>query len=365
MTSNAMRRTIAALALVGLIAALHTSALAAKAGTVGKLPGKAYVVKVTPDGKWLAAWSEMGKKKFTLFVVDLEKGDRKEVVTVDDPGGLCWLANKGELLYCKGLRKASKVPYTLVTYYVYKVKSGESKKVGELNDLLQDYQADPISAEDGSLAFHLTLSPSRTPSFNIYFAAEGRIKSVEEGATISADYDLSSDGSKLAWFLHGKEAKHFAIALWDLEKVGYIEPLFEWVGAADPADNHMMLRLDMPHAQAATLAVSDSDKQLNACIYRFVDPKNLQVVPVKLAVGDEAFALDWKGRSGLLTLLVRNQGTKKFSLQEFNPSTGVATRIIESPDEINHFEYAATAQAYFYSVITQGAKPETVLVKVK
>lgn len=356
----------AAAAIMALVCIQPHQAQAAKAANVGKLPGKAYAVKVTPDGKWLAAWSQFSKDKFTLYVVNLEKGDRKEVVTVDNPGGLCWLPGRGELLYCKGnLKGGGKIPYTAVTYYVYRTSGGDSKKVGELNDLLVNYQADPIAAEDGSLAFHLTLGTSRVPSFNIYFPEEGRIKSIEAGATIAADYDLSSDGTRLAWFLHGKDTKNFAIALWDLERVGYIEPLLEWPGETDPADNHMMIRLDMPHAQAATLTVSNGDATLNACIYRFANAKDLQAVPVHLSAGDEAFELEWKGRSGILTLLARNAKTKKFSLQEFNPSTGVVDRILETPDEISHFEYAPAAQAYFYSVITPGAKPETVLVKVK
>lgn len=364
-----MKRTklaVAAAAALALLGLSISPAFAAKASNVGKLPGKAYVVKVTADGKWLAAWSEFAKNKFTLYVVNLEKGDRKEVVTVDDPGGLCWLPARGELLYCKGNYKATaKVPYTAVTYYIYAVASGESKKVGELNDLVKNYQADPIAAEDSSLAFCLTLSPSRMPSFNIYFPGEGRIKSVEAPANIAADYDLSSDGTRLAWFLHGNDQKQFDIAFWNLEQVKIELPLYEWIGDQDPADNHMMIRLDMPHSQAATLAVSTADKSLNACIYRFVDPNNLQTVPVHLPANEEAFELDWKGRSGILALLVRNSQTKKFSIQEFNPATGVSTKVIETLDEINHFEYASSAQAYYYSVISPGAKPESVLVKVK
>lgn len=346
-----------------LIGSMQT-ALAAKPSNIGKVPGKAYVVRVSPDGKWLATWSEMGKAQFTLYVVNLDKGDRKEVVKVADPGGLCWIPGKAQLLYSKGIAKnAAGQSYTSVTYVVYDAATGDTKSVGELNDKLKSYQMDPIASEDGSMAFQMTWSTTGKPSFNIYFAREKTVKSLEAFANVAADYDLSSDGTMLAWYLHDTTNKTFNIATWNLELAGY-KDLFEYSSAVDPAENHLMFKLDMPHNQAATLAVSSKDPTLNACVYGFADPKNLTVVPIRLAANEEAVALDWKGRSGILYLLVQNNKTKDYSIQEYDPVTRKATVLLSTKDPISYVDYAPGAQAYYYSVVNVSKKPETALVKL-
>jgi hypothetical protein len=133
----------------------------------------------------------------------------------------------------------------------------------------------------------------------------------------------------------------------------------------DPAEGHLLFKLDMPHKQAATLAISQSDPTLNACVYNFANPNKLSVVPVNLKPDEEALSLDWKGRSGILYMLVSNRKTKEFSIQEYDPATRKATTLLTTKDPISEtLEYAPGAQAYFYSIVTEGKKPETTLVRV-
>jgi hypothetical protein len=343
-----------------------TAALAAKPSKVADLNGSAYVVRCNPEGTWVATWATSSKGGFTLWVVDTAKGDKREVDSSADPGGLCWIPGRNALYYCKGKEVNSKVggKFTSVTYYLYDVAKNTSKKIpgAELKDQLNTYIIDPVAAEDGSKVFHMTIDRD-LPSFNIYFPASNVISPMYVKAKVAADYDLSADGQTLYWPMTNSNNGHLTIAGWGF-KQNYYNGLYEV--KKDPATGRGGFKVDSTNKQAVTMATSSTDPSLKAVVYSYKDPKNPQAIPVKLNQSEEIVMLDWKGRSGLLyVVVVREQGGRALSsLIELNPATGGRTVILpDSTDEIRFVDYASRSGAYFYSAVVPGKGSRVVKVQ--
>lgn len=345
------------------------SAQAAKPSVITKIPGKAYVVRCNAEGTWLAAWSETAPRQYTLYAVGSAKGETREVVKADDPGGICWIPGKNQLLYCTGKAVSNdRLSFTNVTYFLYDVAAGTSRKVTDLKDSLETYIFDPIAADDGNKVFHLTVN-SQLPSFNIYFPDSNTMSPlVAPRARIAAEYDLSSDGSMIYWPMVFEDSGHLVIAGWNLEKNDYAQ-LFEY--KKDPAEGRGGFKVDSPNRQAATMAMSSVDPALKAVVYSFQNPKDPQAIPVRLQAGEEVLMLDWKGRSGHLYMLVGRGGTAgpvpggSTSIIEVNPTNGNRTTLLETTDPVEFVDYANTAGTYFYSTVDPKGRGSTVLLKLQ
>lgn len=350
---------ISAYVIAGLLLAT-TIAFAAKPIKVTDLPGSAYVVRCNPEGTWVAAWSVDGKGKYTLYAIDTAKGDKREVDTSTDPGGLCWIPNKNALYYCKGKAVSTKVgeqtvQYTQVTYHVYDVAKNASKKVpgSDLKDQLKTYIIDPVPADDGSKVFHMTIDRD-LPSFNIYFPSSNVMTPMFVKAKVAADYDLSADGQTVYWPMTNSNNGNLTIAGWGFKKNNY-NSLYEI--KKDPSSGRAGFKVDSTKKQAVCLAQSKDDPALKAVVYSFTDPKNPQAIPVKLNAAEEVVMVDWKGRSGLLYMLVTRQDGNRtlYSVIEVNPVSGQRTVVLpDSTDEIRFVDYASRSGAYFYSAVAQG-----------
>ncbi|MDQ3024143.1 MAG: hypothetical protein M3R04_07160 [bacterium] len=342
-----------AFAVTGL-ALCASSAYAAKASKVADLHGAAYVVRCNPEGTWAATWATTPKGGgYTLYVIDTAKGDKRQVDTCPDPGGLCWIPNRNVLYYCKGKPVSSQIAgkFTSVTYFIYDVAKGTSKKVpgADLKDQLDTYIIDPVAAEDGSKIFHMTIDRD-LPSFNIYFPGSNLISPMYVKAKVAADYDLSSDGQTLYWPMTEQSGK-LIIAGWGFKK-NYYSGLYEI--KKDPATGRAGFKVDSTNKQAVTMASSSTDSALKAVVYSFKDPKTPQAIPVKLNPNEDIVMLDWKGRTGLLYILVGREANDKrlYSVIELNPATGGRTVVLpDSSDEIQFVDYASRSGAYFYAAV--------------
>jgi hypothetical protein len=349
-TSSRIAVLFAVTALLG-----PAAAWAAKPSKVADLPGEAYVVRCNPEGTWVATWAEQTKGNYTLFAIDASKGDKREVMQTEDPGGLTWIPGKNTLMYCKGKAvKSQKIgEFTQVTYYLYDAAKNANKKITELKDDLKTYIFDPVAAEDGNKVFHLTIKDTY-PSFNIYFPGSNTMSPMLAKARIGADYDLSSDGSLVYWPMT-QENGNLVIAGWSLEKNNY-KGLYEF--KKDPASGRGGFKVDSPNRQAVSMATSEADPTLKAVVYSFKDPKNPQAIPVKLKAEEEIVMVDWKGRSGNLYMIIARgagKGSLVYSIIEVNPTSGARTVVLpESSDEIRFVDYASRTGAYFYSAVLPG-----------
>ncbi|MCH7471962.1 hypothetical protein IIA79_03315 [bacterium] len=357
----AARDYLHAAAVLALAVAINAPpAHAASPSEVVKLPGRAYVVRAAPQSKWLAAWSEQSDGRYTLYVIDANNGNRQEVTTVDDPGGLCWIPNRESLFYCRGVY-SEKLESTRVYYYTYDAQTKASKKIVELNDIESTYQFDPIAAEDGSRVFHMTINTRSLPSFNVYLPGTGTMNQLEAGANIGADYDLSSDGKMLYWFLTDDDGNLY-FAGWDLE-VNDETWNAKYPAAMDPVEDHALIKVHSPRQQIATIVFKEDEPQLQLCVYNFLNAAKPYVTPVYLDAGENALDFDWKGRSNILYVLTRNENTSEFSILEIDPLTNSQTELLRTKDEIVFVDYAPGSQTYYFTIVDdRGARNAQTLV---
>jgi hypothetical protein len=337
------------------------SAMAAKPSLVTKLTGEVYSIKSSFDGKWLATWVNDGKGEYVLYAVETTKGDRFEVDKSKDPGGICWIPGKNRLLYVKGFPvKGEQLSFTRVSYFTYDTATQDSTKVTEVSDFLQTYIIDPVAADDGRKAFHMTVNGG-VPSFNIYLSEPKLLSPMSAKANIGSEYDLSSDGSTVFWPLNNADNGNFYIAGWSLENNKYNQ-LYEYPAISDPAGSRAMFKVDSANRQAATLASNDKDPSLKACVYLFKDPKNPKVLPVKLNASEEIGMFDWKGRAGALWFLAQDSASQDKIILEFDPFTKTRTEVLRTRDPITSADYSPGGQCYYYSFMDKGT---SLLMKLK
>jgi len=355
---NSLRVCILTLASLALCAA---PALAAKATKLSDLPGKAYVVRCNPEGTWIAAWTEGGggKSAYTLYAINAAKGDKREVDSSNDPGGMCWIPNRNMLFYCKGKAVDSQVAgkFTAVTYWTFDTAKGTTKKIpgSDLKDELQTFIIDPVPADDGSKVFHLTIT-NNLPSFNIYFPASNVMTPMLVKAKIAADYDLSADGQTVYWPMTDNTNGDLVITGWGFKHHNY-NALYEI--AKDPATGRGGFKVDSTNKVAVTMATSKSDPALKAVVYSFKDPKNPVAIPVHLDPSENIKMVDWKGRTGLLYMVVGHETGKGtlYSIIEVNPTSGTRTVVLpDSTDEIQFADYAPRSSTYFYTAVDPRGK---------
>jgi hypothetical protein len=329
---------------------------AGKPTKVADLQGKAYVVRCNPEGTWVATWSQGADKSYTLWAVDTAKGDKFEVDTSKNPGGMCWIPNRSELLYCsaKPVSFENGVKYNSVTYFTWDVTKKKKVRVSELKDDLETYIIDPVPAEDGSKVFHMTITEKK-PSFNIFFpSGKGVMSPMLVNAKVAADYDLSADGQTVYWPMSEPDSGKLVITGWGFKK-NFYSGMYQI--NKDPAKGRAGFKVDSINRQAVTMAQNEGDPALKAAVYSFKDPKNPVAIPVKLDPTEEIVMQDWKGRSGQLYMVVaRTIGQKTlFSIIEVNPSSGQRTAVLpDSTDEIRFVDYASRTGNYFYSAVVPG-----------
>jgi len=351
---------------IGLLLSTASALAAGKPTKVADLQGAGYVVRCNPEGTWVATWCEGADKNYTLWAVDTAKGDKFQVDTSTNPGGMCWIPNHGELFYCKGKSvsfSGTGDKYTQVTYYVWDVTTKKAKKVpgSDLRDDLNTYIIDPVPAEDGSKVLHMTITEKK-PSFNIYFpGGKGVMSPMLVNAKVAADYDLSADGQTVYWPM-SEPSGNLVITGWGFKK-NFFSGMYEI--KKDPATDRAGFKVDSVNRQAVTMAQNQSDPTLKAAVYNFKDPKNPVAIPVKLDQSEDIVMQDWKGRTGLLYMVVGREagGRKLFSILEVNPANGARTPILpDSTDEIQFVDYASRSGNYFYSTVT--VKGSTRIVKL-
>lgn len=340
------------------IALLATTAGAIAAGKptkVADLQGSAWVVRCNPEGTWVATWSQGADQTYTLWAVDTAKGDKFQVDTSKDPGGMCWIPNRSELFYCtaKAVSFESGIKYNSVTYYTWDVTKKKRVKVSDLKDDLKTYIIDPVPAEDGSKVFHMTIT-NKKPSFNIFFpSGKGIMSPMLVNAKVAADYDLSADGQTVYWPM-SEESGKLVITGWGFKK-NFYSGMYQI--NKDPAKGRAGFKVDSINRQAVTMAQNEGDPALKAAVYSFKDPKNPIAIPVKLDPTEEIVMQDWKGRSGQLYMVVaRSAGQKTlFSIIEVNPASSQRTAVLsDSTDEIRFVDYASRTGDYYYSAVVPG-----------
>ena len=346
------------IAMLGLIiaafAATTTAAIAARPSVVAKVAGEMHVVRVTPDSHWLAGWSRQADGDYKLLVVDTDNGGTQEVATAAEPGGLVWLPKLSRLYFCQGFFN-EKVNSSRVRYDIYDPVAMDSMKITDtLTDTTEMYLFDPIPAEDGTRVFHMLLDTTQIPNFIMYFPhatmRDGVFSPLVTEALIASEYDLSSDGSKVYWYGHNQDTGAIMVVEWDLESNNYSE-IYDFSGIYDPADDHALIKVDSPHQQAATLAVSQAEPTLQLTLLNFANPNKLMVTPVYLGPNHEVLNFDWKGRSGWLSVLARDTRTNEFLIMELEPLSGQRIELLRTTDEIDYFDYNTSSKMYYYSVL--------------
>ena len=255
------RMNISVTTVLGFCAALLMagSAMAAKPSVVTRLEGDASVVNCTPRSNWLAAWNQVGNE-YKLIVINADNGEKREIFTADNPGGMCWIPGKDILLYTFAYYQ-EKLKLNNVVYRTYNVSTKEDVKVGNMKDTFEMFTLDPIAAEDGSKAMQMTINTEQLPSFNLYLSEVNQVVPRVARANIGSDYDLSSDGTMVYWHLHDADSGDFYIAEWSLEQGTYTN-LYTFSNEKDPADDHACSRL---RARASRLQQRCMRKGVRLC----------------------------------------------------------------------------------------------------
>jgi hypothetical protein len=365
-------RYLLAMACCLLSLVLITPAFAAKVGTVARLEGQAYVVRAN-SSHYLACWSQLPNGKSRLYVIETNKGDVQTVATEDLPGGICWVPNRDQLLWCYGVY-VEPIKATRVYYMLYDIAAKDSTKIVEVTDFTEDYQADMLAADDGSLIFHVTMDGNSMPSFNVYYppgqghvaknsdSGKGTVQLLQADAKIGAQYDLSSDGAHVYWLLHNPDTGTMSIASWSING-GKYDGLYEYNKKSDPADDHMFLKVDTTKHQAAAIVTSAKDPRLQLCLYML---DKLSSMPIYLQPGEQVDYFDWKGRSGLLYALVSSGQGKQFSIEEIDPLTSKRTQLYSTTQQLYSVEYGPEGNYFFTMVDNKNAKkPVTDVLRLK
>jgi hypothetical protein len=357
-----MRNVLVALLGLTLAVSLAAPVYAAKAATVGRVDGRSYIVRAG-SSHWLACWSEMADGQSRLYVVDSNNGDARTVATEKLPGGICWIPGRDQLVWCQGVY-VDVIKATRVYYWLYDVATKENVKLVEVTDFSDAYQADPIAADDGSTLFHITMDGNMQPSFNVYrpdsltrsssnsASGKGTMQLIRADAKIGAQYDLSSDGSRVYWILHDPSSHALNIACWNINSNKY-DGLYEFNKKSDPADDHMFLKVDSTKHEAAAIVTSDKDPLLQMCVYML---DKLATIPVRLGQGEQVDFFDWKGRSGIVYALVSNPTAKQYSIEEIDPLTGKRTKLYSTSVPIYSTEYGSDGSYFFTLVDAKNAK---------
>lgn len=367
-----MRNLLVLLLGLALAMSLSAPAFAAKAATVARVDGQSYIVR-TNSSHWLACWAEMADGQSRLYVIDANNGDVRTVATEKLPGGISWIPGRDQLVWCQGVY-VDVIKATRVYYWLYDVASNENTKLVEVTDFSDAYQADPIPADDGSMLFHMTMDGNMLPSFNIYrpdaatrsskssTSGKGTMQLIKAEAKMGAQYDLSSDGTRVYWILHDPKTHALNIACWNINANKY-DGLYEFNKKGDPADDHMFLKVDSTKHEAATIVTSEKEPLLQMCVYML---DKLQTVPVRLGQGEQVDYFDWKGRSGNVYALVSNPANKQYSIEEIDPLTGKRTKLYGTGTPIYSAEYGPDGSYFFTMVDTKNARRiVTEIVRVK
>ncbi|MCB1221282.1 MAG: hypothetical protein H7A35_16435 [Planctomycetales bacterium] len=324
------------------------AALAAKPSVVTKLEGDASVVRCTPRSNWLAAWNQVGNE-YKLMVINADNGEKREIATAANPGGMCWIPGKNILLYTFAFYQ-DKLKLNTVTYKTYNVDTKEDKKVGEMKDLFEMYTLDPIAAEDGSKAMQMTINTESLPSFNLYLTGVNQVVPRVARANIGSDYDLSSDGYSVFWHLHDADTGDFYIAEWSLEG-GEYRNLYTFSKDKDPADDHALFKVESASKQAATTVYAEGRPTLQLCIYNFANKDNPQVLTVDLQPNEDLIYFDWKDRGNTIYALVNDKKQKMFKIIEIEPYTKARRELLSTSDFISLIDYSSGKDTYYYSVL--------------
>ena len=341
---------IPAISILSLLAVLVLSSMAqaAKPSVITRLDGDASVVRCTPRSNWLAAWNQVGNE-YKLVVINADNGEKREVFTTANPGGLCWMPGKDILLYTFAFHQ-EKLNLNNVIYRTYNVVTKVDTKVGEMKDKFEMYTLDPIPSDDGSKALQMTINTEQLPSFNLFLTEVGQVVPRVARANIGSDYDLSSDGTMVYWHLHDEDNGNFYIAEWSLEQGTYTN-LYTFPKEKDPAEDHALFKVDSANKQAATTVYSSTRPTLQLCVYNFANKEDPQVVTVDLKPDEDLIYFDWKNRGNTIYALVNDKKQNVFKLLELEPYMDTRRELLSTSDFISLVDYSAGKNMYYFTVL--------------
>lgn len=339
-----------ALTILSLMAVLALSGMAqaAKPSVITKLEGDASVVRCTPRSNWLAAWNQVGND-YKLVVINADNGEKREIFTTANPGGLCWMPGTDILLYTFAFYQ-EKLSLNNVIYRTYNVSTKEDIKVGEMKDKFEMYRLDPIPSDDGTIALQMTINTEQLPSFNLFLTDVKQVVPRVARANIGSDYDLSSDGTLVYWHLHDEKTGDFFIAEWTLEE-GTYKNLYTFKSDMDPAEDHALFKVDSANKQAATTVYSSTRPTLQLCVYNFANPESTQVITVDLKADEDLIYFDWKDRGNTIYALVFDKKADVFKLLELEPYMGTRRELLSTSDFISMVDYSSGKNMYYFSVL--------------
>src|SRR5690606_16124090 len=230
------------------------------------------------------------------------------------------------------------------------VDTKEDNKVGEMKDIQEMFTFDPIAAEDGSRAMQMLINTESLPSFNLYLSSVNQVMPRVARANIGSDYDISSDGTSVYWFLHNTDNGDFNIAEWSLE-VGTYTNLYTFPKAKDPAEDHALIKGESTSRQAATIVYSESRPTMQMRVYNFANKDDPQVIAVDLEPHEDLIYFDWKDRGTAIYAPVSDKTKKLFKIIEIEPYMKTRRELLSTSDFIALVDYCPGKETYYYSIL--------------
>lgn len=376
---------VAALICAVILAPL--AAFAAKTSVVTKLDGSAAEVRASDDGEWLALWVTSPSGSAELIVIESRSGSQQYVTESKYPGGICWIPDYSQLLYCVGSPIEGNGAMRVI-YYVYDPEEQDTTKITNVIDLMPDvdentsgdiapdeinvtspgtYTLNPIASYDGSVVFHMTRD-FIAPSFNLYSPDRGVMATNPVSENIGPDYDLSNDGTMLYWPLSDGNGNVYIVGynLERMEETWHV--MFEAAKLPCPADGGMLIKVDSANERAAMLAWNEAQPRLNLYVFGWNEPGDIKVrpYPLYLEAGEEILDYDWYGITGKIYAVVYDNNTGTTALELIDPIFGVREQLTWGTDAFSFVDYAKSTKTFFYCVVdNSGRSPRTAVVRVE
>jgi hypothetical protein len=374
-----MAKSIGKLLGAALIACLLGATAAwAASSVVTSVQGVGTDVYAAPYSNWLAMWTEVpGEDEYQLLVINDDNGKVHPVTRSERPGGMCWIPEQNTLYFTKGSYIDDAQSY-IVTYYVYDPATPDEGPVkierlsdaslqveeGAADEKPAAYMVDPVAATDGSVVFHMTIGEGLLPSFNVYYPWSDKFDQFPQRVKIGMDYDLSSDGSLVYWYLvNDPEAEGENLTILDDGDIGIvgfnlqdreIKSLVTYYSYTLPVDGGYFIRVDSQNQQVAFIAQSSLNDRIQMCLFRWDDVSAKKPIPVFLEEGDEILVYDWKGISGKIYAVVYNHLSAEFTIEEINPLTSMREVLHRTTDEIAFVSYNPGKETYYFAAADGG-----------
>jgi hypothetical protein len=210
----------------------------------------------------------------------------------------------------------------------------------------------------------MTIGEGLLPSFNVYYPWSDKFDQFPQRVKIGMDYDLSSDGSLVYWYLvNDPEAEGENLTILDDGDIGIvgfnlqdreIKSLVTYYSYTLPVDGGYFIRVDSQNQQVAFIAQSSLNDRIQMCLFRWDDVSAKKPIPVFLEEGDEILVYDWKGISGKIYAVVYNHLSAEFTIEEINPLTSMREVLHRTTDEIAFVSYNPGKETYYFAAADGG-----------